>query len=284
MLRLHVVNTGWAHLWDKDLYWGGRKELRALPVLAFIIEHPRGLFIFDTGLDPSMACRPKTFTTHFSDRAVRFHSSSQMALSQQMRQRGLPPEEVQWVALSHLHCDHTGDLRAFSQASVLVTHQEWRAARSPLGRRKGYWSEHYAGLAPTLVDLPTESLTPNGALREHCGIDCLGDGSLFLVPTFGHTAGHQALLVLLPQGVVLLAGDAVYVREGYLRPAAQPRAQYPDVAWRSLIALRALAKADPSAIIIPAHDGNMLLGLARQDIVVDPTSLIPPAVSPGGGR
>ncbi len=285
MLRLHVVNTGWAHIWDKDLYWGGRKELRALPVLAFIIEHPRGLFVFDTGLDPSIASRPKTLFAHLSDGAVRFLSSSQMALSQQMRQRGLPPEEVKCVALSHLHCDHSGDLRAFSQASVLVTRQEWQAARSPLGRLKGYWSEHYAGLAPTLVDLPTrEGLRPNGMLREHCGIDCLGDGSLVLVPTFGHTAGHQALLVLLPQGVVLLAGDTVYVREGYMKPAAQPRAQYPDVAWRSLIALRALAKADPSAVIIPAHDASVLAGLARQDIVVDPTSLIPPAANPEGRR
>jgi glyoxylase-like metal-dependent hydrolase (beta-lactamase superfamily II) len=208
-----------------------------------------------------------------------------MALSQQMRERGLPPEEVKCVALSHLHSDHTGDLRAFSRATVLVTHQEWRTARSPFGRVTRYWGQQYAGLAPTLVDLPTQkALTIDAVLGEGSGMDCLGDGSLFLVPTFGHTAGHQALLVLLPQGVVLLAADAVYVREGYMKPAAQPRAQYPDVAWRSLIALRALAKADPSATIIPAHDGSVLLGLARQDIVVDPTSLVPPAASPGGRR
>jgi metal-dependent hydrolase (beta-lactamase superfamily II) len=152
MLRLHVVNTGWAYIWDKDLYWGGRKELRALPVLAFIIEHPRGLLIFDTGLDPSIAARPRTLTTRFGDCAVRFRSSSEMALSQQMRERGLPSEDVKCVALSHLHCDHTGDLRAFSQAAILVTHQEWQAARSPFGRVKGYGREQYAGLAPTLVD------------------------------------------------------------------------------------------------------------------------------------
>jgi N-acyl homoserine lactone hydrolase len=282
MLRLHVFNTGWAYMWDEALYWGGGKEPRPLPILAFLIEHPGGLFVFDTGLGPSLAAHSRALGNRLGDRALHFRSSPEMTLCRRMRERGLPPEEVHYVALSHLHSDHVGSLHAFPQACVLLTRQEWHAAQSPFARLRGYLREQYAGLTPTLVDLPTHaSLTPNGMVKDVCGLDCLNDGSLFLVPTFGHTAGHQALLAFLPYGVVLLAGDAVYVRDGYMKPAAQPHAQYPDLAWRSLIALRALAKADPSAIILPAHDSSALRGLERPDIVFEPTSLIPPNASPG---
>jgi glyoxylase-like metal-dependent hydrolase (beta-lactamase superfamily II) len=283
MLRLHVFNTGWAHMWDRALYWGGRRELRLLPILAFLIEHPGGLFVFDTGLDPSLAARTRGTGKRLGDRVVRFRSSPEMSLPRRMKEQGLPPEEVRYVALSHLHSDHVGGLHAFPQARVLLTRQEWQAAQSPFGRLRGYLRQQYAGLTPTLVDLPTNaSLSPSGMPSDDCGLDCMSDGSLFLVPTFGHTAGHQALLAFLPLGVVLLAGDAVYVRDGYLKPAAQPHAQFPDLEWRSLIALRALVKADPSAIILPAHDSSALQGVARPDIVIEPTSLTPPSEGPGG--
>ncbi len=281
MLRLQVFNTGWIHMLEKDLFVGGRNEVRTLPVLSFVIEHPRGLFVFDTGLNPSLVPHSRRFVGRPSERVIRFQSAAEMTLSVQMQERGLSPEDVTHVALSHLHCDHTGDLRAFPQAQVLLTRQEWQAAQSPLRRLRGNLDPRYSGLSPTLIDLPVDdSSTPGKIPKGSYSLDCMGDGSLVLVPTFGHTPGHQSLLLFLPHGVVLLAGDAVYVREGYTKPAAQPHARCPDIAWRSLIALRALAKADPSAIILPAHDSRMLRGLERPDMVIDHTGLSPPVATP----
>jgi len=264
MLRLHVFDTGWVSMRESELYVGGGSARRTLPVLCFVIEHPRGLLVFDTGLNAAFATRPRQYAGPF----VRFRSSPGMNLAAQMRANGLAPEEVTHVVLSHLHYDHSGDLRAFPGAKLLVTREEWRAAQSPWGRCRGYLAGEYSGLAFTLLDFPAYDSQPSPSpLHGDYGLDILDDGTLILVPTFGHTLGHQSLLVFLPHGAVLLAGDAVYVREGYTAPAAQPRAHAPESAWRSAVGLRALAKGDPHAIIVPTHDDSVLRLLKRPDIV-----------------
>lgn len=269
MLRLHVFNTGWASVEEKQLYVGGSTHKRTVPVLAFVIEHPKGFIIFDTGLHPAFATRAKQHTGWLGNPLLSFRSSLGMNLSAQMRAKGLPPEEVRCVVLSHLHYDHAGELRAFPQAQLFVTRLEWQAAQSPLRRFRGYLDKEYRGLAFSLVDLPVyNGQASSRALTGNYGVDLLGDGSLILIPTVGHTQGHQSLLVFLPYGVVLLAGDAVYVCEGYAKPANQPHAHFPESAWRSLIGLRALAKGDPHALILPAHDDSVLRGLQRSDIVI----------------
>jgi N-acyl homoserine lactone hydrolase len=271
MLRLHVFNTGWVSMEEKDLYLGGGSAQRILPILSFVIEHPRGLIVFDTGLNAAFAIDPSPYPGAFGNQWFPFRSAPGMNLAAQMRASGLPPENVAYVVLSHLHYDHSGDLRAFPQSRLVVTREEWRAAQALFKRSRGYLGKDYAGLAFTLLDFPRG----NGGLSKptlegEYGLDMLDDGRLILVPTFGHTLGHQSLLVFLPDGVVLLAGDAVYVHEGYSMPAAQPHADAPESAWRSTIALRILAKEDPQAIIVPTHDDRMLRGVDRPDIVLGP--------------
>ena len=270
MLRLHVFNTGWVSRRERELYVGGGSAVRTLPVLSFVIAHPRGLLVFDTGLNAAFATHPWRYTGALGLLLGRFRSSPGLNLAAQMRANGLPPEEVTHVLVSHLHYDHSGDLRAFPRAQLLVTREEWQAVQSPFPRWRGYLATEYSGLAFTLLDFPPyDGETSQRALSGgDYGLDILDDGALILVPTFGHTHGHQSLLVFLPHGVVLLAGDAAYVREGYNAPAAQPHAQAPDSAWRSIVGLRALARGDPQAIIVPAHDDSMLRGLDRPDIVL----------------
>lgn len=274
MLRLHVFNTGWASVQEKQLYVGGSNQTRIVPVLAFVIEHCKGLIVFDTGLHPAFAAHSSPYTGWLGNPLFSFRSSPGMNLSAQMKTRGLPLEEVCCVALSHLHYDHTGELYAFPHTRLLVTRLEWQAAQSPFRHFRGYLDKEYRGLSFSLIDFPLySSHASNRVLKGNYGLDLLEDGSLILVPTLGHTQGHQSLLIFLPYGVVLLAGDAVYVREGYTRPALQPRAHFPESAWRSLIGLRALAKGDPSALILPSHDDSALRGLQRPDIVISNTML-----------
>jgi len=191
---------------------------------------------------------------------------------------------VTHVTLSHLHYDHTGNAHAFAHARILVTRQEWSVAQSRMHNLRGYLWKECTGLAPTLFEFPQQRvLTLEEATTTPYGVDLMGDGSLILAPTFGHTSGHQALLAFLPYGVVLLAGDAVYVQENYLRPAAQPWTQAPDLAWRSLMGLRALAKGEPGALILPAHDERALEGISRPDIMIEDLSLAsdpPPKQTP----
>jgi len=268
-LRLHVFSTGWFTTRESHLYLGGGATRRTLPVLAFVVEHPQGLFVFDTGLNAAIATHPRRYLGWINDHLLPFRSTPGMHLSAQMRARALAPDDVTHVALSHLHYGHTGDLHAFPNARRLSTCQEWQAAHSHMRRLRGYLSQEYAALQFTLIEFSIESSTTLEDVASHgYGLDVLGDGSLVLVPTFGHTDGHQSLLVFLPHGTVLLAGDAVYVQESVARPVAQPHPRSSDMAWRSLMGLRALAKGDHHALILPSHDDSVLHGVVRPDIVV----------------
>ena len=269
MLRLHVFNTGWISAREKRLYVGGGNTMHTLPVLSFVVEHARALLVFDTGLNAAFANDAREYVGWLTDHLVPFRSSPGMNLGAQMRDHGLAPEDVSHVVLSHLHFDHTGDLRAFPQAQLLLARWEWEEAQSPLRRLKGYLHKEYSGLDFSLLDYPLHAgPIAVGTTHSSYGLDLMGDGSLTLVPTFGHTCGHQSLLVCLPHGVAVLAGDSVYVREGYTAPAAQPHARCAAAAWRSVIGLRALAKWDPDAIILPTHDDRALRGLERPDIIL----------------
>jgi N-acyl homoserine lactone hydrolase len=268
-LRLHVFNTGWFTARESCLYLGGGAARRTLPVLAFAVEHSQGLFVFDTGLGAAVAAEARDYPGPICARLLPYRSKPGMHLSAQMRARGLAPDDVTHVALSHLHYGHTGDLRAFPNACRLSTYQEWQAAHSHVHRLRGYLSQEYAALQFTLIEFSIESTRTLEDVASHgYGLDVLGDGGLVLVPTFGHTDGHQSLLVFLPRGAVLLAGDAVYVHESIVRPVAQPHPRSSDMAWRSLMGLRALARGDHNALIVPSHDDSMLYGAMRPDIVV----------------
>ncbi len=271
MLKLHVFNTGWLSMCEDQLYLGGSSVRRTLPVLAFAIEHAAGLVVFDTGLHASFAIDPSTYVGPFGNQWLPFRSSPGMHLAAQMSAHGLPPAEVTHVVLSHLHYDHSGDLRAFPRARRVVTREEWHAAQALFKRGRGYLIKDYAGLAFTMVGFPAyRGQASNPTLEGEYGLDMFNDGRLILVPTYGHSFGHLSLLLTLPGGSVLLAGDAVYVHENYMLPAAQPNADAPAAAWRSTVSLRILAKEDPQAIIIPTHDDSKLRGLDRPDIQVVP--------------
>jgi glyoxylase-like metal-dependent hydrolase (beta-lactamase superfamily II) len=278
-LRLHVFNTGWVSVQERQLYVGGGSDTRTLPVLSFAIEHAQGLVVFDAGLSTAFATHPRQYAGWLNERVCRFRSLPGMHLSQQMKDQGLDPQDVTHVVLSHLHYDHTGDLCAFARARVSVSRQEWEAAQAPLSPLQGYLPREFAQAKWVPLDFATDVSPSLSDIAQHLyGHDLMADGTLVVVPTFGHTPGHQSLLAFLPRGVALLAGDAVYAAEGYTKPAAQPHPRCADLAWRGLIGLRALSKGDPKALIVPSHDDRVLHGLERDDVVVHDTHG-PPAIA-----
>jgi len=152
--------------------------MHTLPVLSFVVEHARALLVFDTGLNAAFATDAREYVGWLTDRLIPFRSSPGMNLSAQMRGHGLAPEDVSHVVLSHLHYDHTGDLRAFPQAKLLLARREWEAAQSPLRRLRGYLHKEYSGLAFSLLDYPSYAgPIAGGTTQSGYGLDLMGDGT-----------------------------------------------------------------------------------------------------------
>lgn len=181
---------------------GGWSE-DALPVNAFLVEHPAGLCLFDAGQTARAASPGYLPGWHPFLRLARFELVPADEVASQLRELGHEPSAVRWVVLSHLHTDHVGGLEPFAHANVMVTGTEWARATGIGGRLRGYVPQHWPrGLEPVLVEFDGPPVGPFAASH-----DLAGDGRLVLVPAPGHTAGHMALLVRESGRGYVLAGD-----------------------------------------------------------------------------
>jgi N-acyl homoserine lactone hydrolase len=236
-VRLLAFTCGWLS-GPRALFLDGATGGVRVPVPAFVIEHPRGRVLFDSGLHRALQHDPKTrlgaaaaiFTPHFGpgeDVAARLAAAD------------VDVGAIQYLVNSHLHFDHAGGNAALPNATVVVQRREWQAAHSDDGiASTGYTSDDFDTGQPRLeID------------GEH---DLFGDGRVVCLPTFGHTPGHQSLLVRLDGGEVVLAADACYFRETLEELRLPMVVHDPAAMLASLHRLRALAAV--GARIVYGHD------------------------------
>ena len=212
-----------------------------VPVPFFLIRHPRGDVVVDGGNPLAVA---RDAHAHWGALADRFEvrMSEEQHCAAQLGRLGVEPASVSHVVQTHLHIDHTGALGHFPGATVVVHTRELQAARtadSPIA--SGYVREDY--------DRP--ELRWQLAEGE---LDLFGDGTIRLIETPGHSAGHISLLLQLADtGPVLLTADATDNRaqwEGRQHPRALSSREQ---AARSVELLRNLA-AQRKPLIIFGHD------------------------------
>ena len=163
-----------------------------MPVAAFVVEHPDGTLVFDTGMHPELERTKDRMRSTAPLFEVEQHAG--WTLTGQLAAAEVAVDDVTIVVLSHLHFDHAGGLAQLPGARLLVQRDEWAA---------GFQDDlvDFGVFNPGDFDLGHDRVELDG---EH---DVFGDGSVRIVPTPGHTAGHQSLLL---EGETLLVGDACY--------------------------------------------------------------------------
>jgi N-acyl homoserine lactone hydrolase len=263
-----VVSTGTVEIHPehaygtrKPLYWWlltSRKWTQPRPINAYVIEHSKGLVLFDTGQDRASVTDdsyfPSGFTGVLYDRLARFHVGEEDTLTAQLATLGYSPSDVDTAILSHLHEDHMGGLRELRNADLLVSAAEWEELSKLAPELRGFLRNHIQvpGLKWHQVTLEPTADPVLAPFKE--SLDVKGDGSLVLLPTPGHTAGSMALLVRRGTGSpLLLVGDLTYGAE------LLERRQIPGVgSRRSLLEttdkVLALKRAMPDLVVLPAHD------------------------------
>jgi glyoxylase-like metal-dependent hydrolase (beta-lactamase superfamily II) len=185
-------------------YLPGAWSDETLPVNVFLVHHPQGLCLFDTGQTANAASPGYLPWWHPFLRLARFELGPEDEIGSQLGRRGIDPGSVRWVVLSHLHTDHIGGVGAFPAAEVIVSRTEWSRAEGISGRLRGYAPQHWPLAEPVLVEL---SGPPVGPFTG--SFDVAGDGRLLLVPTPGHTPGHISLIAwgAVGTGGFFLGGD-----------------------------------------------------------------------------
>jgi N-acyl homoserine lactone hydrolase len=182
-----------------------RWQAETLPVHVFVIEHPEGVCVFDSGQTARAASPGYLPRWHPFLRLARFELTAEDEAGAQLRRHGIDAADVRWLVLSHLHTDHVGGIHAFTDAEVLVTRTEWHLASGLRGRLGGYLPQYWpATITPTLVDFTGPPIGPFPG-----SYDLTGDGTLVLVPTPGHTRGHMAMIAHDDRHGYLCCGDLV---------------------------------------------------------------------------
>ncbi len=216
----------------------------ALPIPSWLIEHPDGLLLFDTGLHVELQ--------HSTDRLGRSAATfdpdfpAGEELSARLAQHGVRPSDITHMIFSHLHFDHCGGTAEIPDARIVVQQSEWESGHIPK-------LIEYSVYNPDDFDLGHDRQLIDG---EH---DVFADGLVRCLPTPGHTKGHQSLMVELASGPVILTGDCIYT-EPMLDNMAVPSFGYDTELQKD--SMRALASMrDDGCRLLFGHDEHQFRAL-----------------------
>jgi len=246
---------------------GVRGRLRALgllgaprvtiPVMAWALRHPgAGWLLVDTGLHPSVAWAPRQNLGRVGAailRGVRLEKG--WSAPERLRALGVEPDAVRAVVMTHLHLDHASALSEFDRATVVLDRREWQAAYEGKALR-GYVRRQFdLAFDFRVVDFATQGRSHATFART---FDLFADGSVVLISTPGHSAGHIAVLLRTTGGSKLLAGDAIYLRETLANGTLPAFCADEHLARRSLHELQVFARQYPDVEILPSHEPELL--------------------------
>jgi N-acyl homoserine lactone hydrolase len=191
--KLYIINCGEGVAGDISRWSPGVNVGKAQDFVdnCYLIKHGQDWLLWDTGVTDAVAAMPEG-QKPADPKAVTWRKPK--TLVAQLDEIGVKPADIKFVAISHTHPDHIGNVELFPQAMLMTQKAEYEWP-SPFGPR--FKAEH-----------PVTKLE-----GDH---DVFGDGSVVILSTPGHTPGHQSLLVKLPKsGAVILSGDAVHFRDNF---------------------------------------------------------------------
>jgi N-acyl homoserine lactone hydrolase len=218
----------------------GQKRWLRCPVLSYVIEHPDGLLLWDTGVSTEW---PAEWLEAWQQLIDLREITRDVCLLSRLKAAGLGPDDFRYVVQSHLHADHAGGLRLFQDAGAeIVVHEaEYRHVEN-LHAAQRFW-------VPADFNLLHDIKPPTLAAGDE---ELLRGVRLIHLP--GHSPGSMALHVELDHmGSILLTGDALYTHESYGPPPVGSPMNPDPLGWTASVEkLRRIAR-EHEAFVLPGH-------------------------------
>ncbi|MBU2084774.1 MAG: N-acyl homoserine lactonase family protein [Alphaproteobacteria bacterium] len=199
-LHVDVIDCGTIKVSDLDIFSSAGDYAGVSDTLTdscFLVKHPNGILLWDLGL-------PGMLVGNGENTQGVFTVSLDTSLTEKLADLGVVPSEINYVAISHSHFDHTGQIDQVQGSTWLVNQKEKDAMFPPDGS-----APYDPSLAPTFA-----MFSPMEQQVIGDEYDVFGDGSVVIFQTPGHTPGHSSLQLMMPEsGPVLLTGDLYHRKE-----------------------------------------------------------------------
>ncbi len=199
-IRVYVIDCGTVDFSDLGLFssgeYAGRAKKMAVP--CYLIRHPDGDMVWDAGLPDALQQMPDGLPILGGLAVARVS----VTMESQLNDLGLSSKDVEYLALSHAHFDHSGNANLFTDSTLLIHKLEHEFM---------FGAGVEAGVVDASFVEPLRNVKTVLFEREH---DVFGDGSVIIIPTPGHSPGHSVLLVKLKnEGAVMFSGDLFHLAE-----------------------------------------------------------------------
>jgi N-acyl homoserine lactone hydrolase len=197
--RLYVLDCGTIISHEPERFGLSRQDVSDPDFSdpCFLVIHPKGILLFDTGLTDAQVGRPI-----YENKMGYEGQLKTTTLKGELANVGVTSAMITYLAISHSHWDHVGNGNAYAGSTWLARKAEYDVMFGSAANATA--KSNYAALAHAKIQYIE---------GDH---DVFGDGSVTILSTPGHTPGHQSLLVKLPKtGALLLSGDAVHFKDNW---------------------------------------------------------------------
>jgi glyoxylase-like metal-dependent hydrolase (beta-lactamase superfamily II) len=215
-----------------------------IPVQFLYIDHPDGKLVFDTG------CHPKAMEGRWPiplTKVFPYYHKEEDLFENRLAQIGVKADDIDYVVISHMHFDHTGNLFQFANKKAQIVAQKTELDEAFSGC--GYPKEEFA--MDGLKWMPVDG-----------DLELFEDVTLLLLP--GHTVGLQGLMITLDkEGTFVFSADACYMKRNYGPPARLAGNEFDSTAYMASIErIRQLEKKYKAKVIF-GHDWEQWLTIKK---------------------
>ncbi len=269
-MKLHAIQTGSVRIKTAQVEgrgFGLRRRLAIfadpnwtewLPTYAWVIDHPEGVIVVDTGQGAHLLESGKSLHPYIRWETA-FRIDREEEIGPQLRALGIGQRDVKRVVLTHLHVDHDGGLAHFPMSEILVAPGELRTASGWAGRLRGYLPNRWPSwFDPTPLDLAPEAFGPFAASKR-----LTEAGDVVAVATPGHTTDHLSVIAQQDGTIFFLAGDTSYDERLMLAGRVDGVSADDEVASATLGAIERLTRTR-ATVYLPTHDPQSAVRLASR--------------------
>jgi glyoxylase-like metal-dependent hydrolase (beta-lactamase superfamily II) len=249
--KLYRLDCGRSIANDESIWTPGENKGHSIEFSStcWLIKRGNQWLLWDTGVPEATANDPNGWST--LPKLILYHLDK--TLTGQLAEIGLKLPDVTYVAISHTHGDHIGNVTLFPDAEILIQRTEYEWIHGGNGPNENV--NQLMALARRLMGNPRNLRLTDGDL------DVFGDGSVTLISTPGHTPGSQSLLVHLKNsGFIILSGDVVHLEENFAKSRVPSLNTDKQASIESMERIRQIIKTY-KAIMFINHDKKQTDGL-----------------------